>query len=484
MSDTTTFQPSDYAHQSIALHQLVLHAAKITTPGFVPNLLRVVCILELVSAVLYVISAIPTIRKEGFWLFKPEANGMIRPNTRILIPVCVVLYVAVDVTTLISLLMDLKSGTMVSVATGGIGLSTYPLLLCTGWTKIWNVLRAVPPTKYGLTAAVQANGELNLSYFRPRTINCLSAFFYGFPILFGGAPMYLITKEIWLMGKTFDEYNRNYLSIINGGVHGASIQLLNLEALKQLSSMVQRSKKVLLLAQLLSSGYLLYVVISFLFMMFGYLRILQAVKYQIKTFRESFEHRIPFAIANNQGLVLDTPSKTPSISVFSYHDTPSCHSRMQETRSWNSSRAIRFSDWLPTFRQTPEFLEKRQSPTSLHSHALDFQQWERTNRELIRYQLKALRKHRVNLIWQAFFNTLILVSFCGMNIIVSFNMLGVPTHYSLSNLTAFTIAWASISWVFTIGIPMGSVMIMVSFSSPITALRENTGRVEAEQAEE
>jgi len=277
MGNTSTFQPSNYASQSIALHQLVLHAAKITSPGFVPHLLRVVCLLELISAVLYVVSAIPTIRKEGFWLFKPEANGMIRPNTRILIPICVVLYVAFDVTTLTYLLRDLKSGTIVSVAAGGIGLCTYPLLLCTGWTKIWNVLRAVPPTKYGLTAAVQANGELNLSYFRPRTINCLSAFFYGFPILFGGAPIYLITKEIWLLGKTFNEYNRNYLSIINGDVQGASVLLLNLEALKQLNSMVQHSEKVLFLAKLLSSGYLLYVVISFLFMMFGYLRILQAL---------------------------------------------------------------------------------------------------------------------------------------------------------------------------------------------------------------
>lgn len=91
---TSIFQPPDYASQSIALHQLVLDAAKITTPGFVPNLLWVVCLLELVSAVLYVISAIPTIREEGFWLFKAEANGMVRPNTRILIPICVVFYVA------------------------------------------------------------------------------------------------------------------------------------------------------------------------------------------------------------------------------------------------------------------------------------------------------------------------------------------------------------------------------------------------------
>lgn len=476
---TSIFQPPDYASQSIALHQLVLDAAKITTPGFVPNLLWVVCLLELVSAVLYVISAIPTIREEGFWLFKAEANGMVRPNTRILIPICVVFYVAFDVTTLISLLMDMKSGTIVSVTTGAIGLSTYPLLLCTGWTKIWNVLRAVPLTKYGLASGVQANGEFNMSYFRPRTINCLSAFFYGFPLLFGGAPMYLIAKEIGLISKTFNEYNRNYSSIIHGDVQGASILLLNLEAMKQLTSLLHCSEKVLFHARLLSAGYLLYVVISFLFMMFGYLRILQAVRYQIKTFRKSIEHRIPVDIGNNQCLVLDTPSKTQSISVFSHYDAPSCNSNMQETRGWISSRAIRFSEWLPTLRQTPEFLEKpRQSPNSLHSYAPGFQEWESTNLALIRYQLKALIKYRVNLIWQAFCNTLIMVSFSGMNIIVYFNMLGVPTHYSLSNLTAFTIVWASISWVLTLGIPMGLVMCIVSFSAPITALRENVERVE------
>lgn len=171
----------------------------IITPRFLPSMLWVVFCLECISVVLYLLSAIPAIRKEGFWLFRTELNGMIRPNTRILLPICVFFYCAFDISALVSLLKDIRRKSLISLSAGGISLITYPLLLCTGWTKIWNILRAVPLTKYGLTSAMQTNGELNVTYFNPRTVNLMSAFFYGFPLLYGGAPIYLITKEIWLL---------------------------------------------------------------------------------------------------------------------------------------------------------------------------------------------------------------------------------------------------------------------------------------------
>lgn len=478
--DIPTVHPPDYAKQSIALHELILNETKIITPEFLPSMLWVLCCLEFVSVGLYVLSAIPVIRKEGFWLFRTELNGMIRPNARVLIPICVCFYCAFDTSALISLLKDIRRNSLISVTAGGISLITYPLLLCTGWTKVWNILRAVPLTKYGLTSAMQTNGELNVTYFNPRAINFLSAFFYGFPLLFGGGPIYLITKEIWRINQTFNEYNRNYMMIISGSIESKEILQFNIEALQQVSSMLDSSNNVLFLARLLSMGYLLYVITIFLLMLFGYSLILQAVRYQIQTFQKSFEPRgIPLAIGNVQAL--DVSSKSPSISISSSYESPSCHSEQHGKRSW-ISRATNFSNWLPTLRHSSELLENpRRFSSPFHSHTLDSQEWERKNRALIRQQLKALRRYQVNLIWQSCCNTLITASFCGMNIIVGFNLLGVPSHYSLSNLSCFTITWSSVSWVSSWGIPLGLAMCMVSFSTPVKALRENAQRVEEEE---
>ncbi|PLW29113.1 hypothetical protein PCANC_20301 [Puccinia coronata f. sp. avenae] len=451
---THTVHASEYVRQSIVLHEVILKETTIITPRFLPSMLWVVFCLECISVVLYLLSAIPAIRKEGFWLFRTELNGMIRPNTRILLPICVFFYCAFDISALVSLLKDIRRKSLISVSAGGISLITYPLLLCTGWTKIWNILRAVPLTK---------------------TVNLMSAFFYGFPLLYGGAPIYLITKEIWRINKTFNEYNRNYMMILSGSINSKEILEFNIEALQQVTSMLDSSNKVLLLARLLSLGYLVYVIMAYVLMLFGYSLILQAVRYQIQTFRKSLEQRIPFDGA------LHVSSNSISISVSSSCDTPSSHPEKRGKRSW-ISRNTNVSNWLPTMRYSSELLEKpRRFSSPFHSHKHDSQEWESKNRALIRQQLKALTRYQVNLIWQVCCNTLITASFCGMNIIVGFNLLGVPTHYSLSNLSCFTITWSSVSWVSSWGIPLGLAIFMASFSTPVKALRENTQRVDEEE---
>ncbi|OAV90354.1 hypothetical protein, variant 2 [Puccinia triticina 1-1 BBBD Race 1] len=475
VSATPTQHPNYAISQSVVLHELFLRAAKTNPPKVLPAILWITLCLECIAAILYVASAVPTIRKEGFWLFKTEANGMVRPNIRVIIPMCVVLYVMCDTSTLFFLLMDLKSNAPISTATCGLGLITYPLLVFTGWTKIWNVLRAVPLNRYGLTTARQGNGEFNATYFRPSTINLMSALFYGFPLIYGAAPICLVIKELWQINFTFKEYNRNYSAIISGNIDNESIAKLNIEALNQMASMFHGGEKVLFLARIIAAGFLLYLVLSFSIMLFGYIRILQAVRFQIATFRQSYEQRMPFAIGNE---ALETASAPSIRSISISYLTSSCDSSEHKKRSWISTR---LPSWLPNLRQTPDFLEKsRRTPVSNDPRTLGLQEWENDNRSLLRLQLKALRRYEVNLIWQLCCNALTMFGFCGMNIVVCFNLLDVPTYYSISDLSWFTITWASISWVWTIGIPMGIVVFVVSRSPPISALRENTERLAEE----
>ncbi|KAA1102667.1 hypothetical protein PGTUg99_029754 [Puccinia graminis f. sp. tritici] len=470
MSTATDPGPS-YLRQSIVLHDLVLKARNINPPKFLPTVLRITLSLEYVAAILYIASAVPVIRKEGFWLFKAEANGMVRPNIRIIIPICVVLYVICDTSTLFLLLNDLKSNALVSTATCGLGLMTYPILLFMGWTKIWNVLRAVPLTKYGLTTARQANGDFNATYFRPKTINLLSAVFYGFPLIYGGAPICLVIKHLWEINSTFDKYNRNFLAIISGEIDSNSILKLNLEAVGQTTYMLQRSNEVVFLSRLIAFGFLSYVIISFFMMWFGYIRILQAVKYQIEILRQSYEQRIPFAIGNE---AIEPASSIRSMSMSHSYDASPCDSTRQKKNRWISTR---LPSWLPNLRQTPDFIEKpRRVPSPTDSRKLGLHEWESANRALLGFQLRALRRHEVNLIWQACCNALAMFAFSGMNITVCFNLLRVPTHHSASDLVWFTITWASVSWVWTIGIPMGLALFIVSRSPPVTALRESAER--------
>ncbi|KAA1077743.1 hypothetical protein PGT21_018612 [Puccinia graminis f. sp. tritici] len=85
---------ANYTLQSIALNQLLVQAIELDPPQSVPILLMSTYYLEPVAGILWALSAIPAIRKEGFWFFKTEKNGMIRPNTRTLIPIFLLFYIA------------------------------------------------------------------------------------------------------------------------------------------------------------------------------------------------------------------------------------------------------------------------------------------------------------------------------------------------------------------------------------------------------
>jgi hypothetical protein len=87
-----TFPAANYTVQSIALHELMVKATRLDPPKPIPTILFSASFLEIVAGFLYVLSSIPAIRKEGFWFFKMEKNGSIRPNARTLIPAFVLIY--------------------------------------------------------------------------------------------------------------------------------------------------------------------------------------------------------------------------------------------------------------------------------------------------------------------------------------------------------------------------------------------------------
>ncbi|KAA1102664.1 hypothetical protein PGTUg99_029549 [Puccinia graminis f. sp. tritici] len=88
-----TTPPANYTLQSIVINQLLTQAIKLDPPKPVPPILWSVSFLEPAAGILYVLSSIPAIRKEGFWFLKIEKNGMVRPNTRTIIPMFVLVYI-------------------------------------------------------------------------------------------------------------------------------------------------------------------------------------------------------------------------------------------------------------------------------------------------------------------------------------------------------------------------------------------------------
>ncbi|PLW05508.1 hypothetical protein PCASD_20574 [Puccinia coronata f. sp. avenae] len=466
-----------YTVQSTVLHKLLSNAAEPDIPPYLKILLWTIAFLEPIAAILYVASAIPAIRKEGFWFLKSETNGMIRPNNSLLIPIFVLLYMIFSLSSLICLLIDLHSTAIISARTTCLSLLAYPILLCTGWTKIWNILRAIPLTKYGLATMRQKIGDSSLKFFAPRTLNFLSAFLYAFPLLFGAVPIGLITKEVWRINQTFTQYSQNYASIISGKIDIESIASLNVMAVEQLISMLHRSDKVLFLARVISFGYFLNGVALLFIMVFGYYRLLEAVGYQVDTFQKAFKQRAPIASCartlKSSHKLESTPFPNGDGSTRS--DSIQTHVKGRHQLRWLT---ISFTSWLPSFRPDPQFPEKP-DPTSPINQGpkLDEQQWESANQEAIDSQFKSLKRYKVNLIWQAFFNGLILLSFLGLTVTVFGNLLQVPNLHSLSDLIWVTITWASASWVLTVGLPFGLVACVVAFSPPITTLRENEERV-------
>lgn len=471
-------QPGNaFVGQSIALHQIFWNTANPNAPSFLTKILWVEAVLEPIAAVLYIISAIPAVRKEGFWFFAVESNGTIRPNNSLLIPIFVLLYVICSLSSLICLLIDMDSATVISARTVFLSLLSYPILLFTGWTKVWNVLRTIPLTKYGLATMRQTNGDSSLKFFAPRTINCISAFLYGFPLLFGSVPIGLITEEVWKINQTFTAYNHGYSSIISGTMDSESISNLNIIAVKQLMTMLHSSDRVLFLARLISVGYFFNGLVLLFVMIFGYYRLLKAVAYQIETFQKALEL---CGSTTSCVRILKSPCKfesTPNSpgGDLAPADSVQAHVKECNKRSWV---VMHLPAWLPSFRRDAEFFDKSAADSALNHHTgVEGRRWESLNQETIYSQRKALERYKVNLLWQVSCNGLISLSFLGLNVTIFSNLLQVPHRHSLSALIWLTITWASVSWVLTVGIPFGLVACVVAFSPPITSLRENEERV-------
>lgn len=409
---------------------------------------------------------------------------------------------------MINLRNDLNYHPIISTRTAFFSLTTYPILLCKGATQAWNVLRAIPLSRYSLATNEEAEGESNRKYFKPRTINFAALFLYTFPLISAATPVYLITKESSKINQKFAEYDQDFLKIISGRLGTNEIVRLNSKALENMNSMVNSSKQVLLFSRIMSFGCLCNVVLLFSIMVFSYGRILQAVQYQIKTYRLAMKQRQALEVLSrtqeispdvststinlhSKGLELLPASHTANFSGSqndSLQSNKSTHGNLSK-RSLNESLK-KISSFLPSLRKNPTLTQYTFRLTRLNprvGHDLnprDLQEWELINRQLLSSQHQALKKHRVNLIWQVACSTMIIFSFTGINLLILLNWLQIPNRHSLAYLTWFIISWASISWVVTLGIPFGLAACLVAISSPIVGLRENKERVESLEEDE
>ncbi|KAI7955737.1 hypothetical protein MJO29_007136 [Puccinia striiformis f. sp. tritici] len=472
-------QTAAYTVQSMALHQLVAHAMKFDPPKSVPTIMMVSTFLEPVAGMLYVISSIPTVRVEGVWFLRMEKNGMVRPNTRTIIPFFVLLYIAFSMTTIHCFQNDLTKSYL-STLTVTLSLSTYPFMLCTGWTKIWNVLRTVPLTRYGLiTTMRQTNANSTLSYFKPRTLNLLSIFFYLFPFVFAGPSIYWIALDLIEIENTYKQYNHAFSTIMTGKLTSNTILQLNIKALGQTAFMKQRAEKVIFHSRVISFGYAIYVVMLFFMMIFGYFRILEAVRHQIRTFRQAIDqHQLPLSLnipsTGNLSVVQASPVST-NFDVSSFSDG-SVLEKGSSTRPRPARLGMEVVSWLPSLRPDPDFLDQActSNVASDYLNSNEQQPWEKKNRAIFNSQCKALQRYQVNLFWQVSCNTILMIALVVMDYIIFSNALHIPTRHKLSDLNWFSISMANVTWLSTVGIPFGLVAVVVAFSSPITTLRERT----------
>ncbi|KNZ57891.1 hypothetical protein VP01_2047g1 [Puccinia sorghi] len=471
----------NYTAQSVALHQLVVKVMKLDPPESVPLILSSTACLEPFAGFLYVLSSIPAIRQEGFWLMKMEKNGLIRPNIRTLIPMFVLVYIGLSMATIHCFQNDLRKS-IVSTVTVALSLTTCPFLLCTGWTKsklcyfklcerghftnlaccvllchrqkptvVWNVLTLIPRHKAGI-AMRQLNSDSTLTYFQPRTLNILSAFFYASPFVFSGPITYLLTREVVDLNHRFRDYDHNFSTIMTGKLKPETVLKLNIKAITQLAYMRQRGDKMLFLCRVYSFGYFLFILVLLCLMLFGYHRILQTVRYPIRVFHQAVKQQAPVTlsvVSLSDNSALKTKMNSTSL------DTSCDDTTILKRRRKTFKPVLQFSSWLPVFRQDPDFIPKPcASPTSDNLYLDNSQIWERNNQATIYSQCNALKKYQSH-----------------RDECVS-NYLEVPKRRTLSELSWFTVCMGNAIWVGTMGIPFGLVTVLVAFSSPITAVRE------------
>ncbi|MBW0525378.1 hypothetical protein O181_065093 [Austropuccinia psidii MF-1] len=440
-----------------------------------------------ISAILYVLSGIKRTQNEGLWLFRIDSQSYIRANTYTVIPILVVAYTIVNFLCVLNLYYDTKG--FIRPGTVALSLSTYPILLCIAWTRIWSALLAVTRTKFEFHTSQRTSIQSNQKYFPAKTLNTLAVVFYFFPLAFGFPLVFLSKREAFDLYNVWHSYDSSFQQLSQDSLQASMEKKIYAGGISQMQAISKHAERLLFFFRLFSGGYLINTLMLFFLMLFSYFHIFRHLWCHMNILLDSVKQR-----KNNFLGSLKLPEERDLHSEKNYTGFSTEQSFTLETKMLKAklclSASLKFiitilsfpkdwNSWLPTLKQGTG-VDDRTWEDDLFKR--DKQDWERAHEALVLAHYTTLKKYAVNVIWQALLVSSILISYMVLETLILLNALGVPQNRSFIDLTFFTTLWANLAWSLGVGILLGLISCIVAFSPmPQSVIEKNVGQLEDDE---
>ncbi|CAH7671261.1 hypothetical protein BY996DRAFT_4572754 [Phakopsora pachyrhizi] len=461
-----------------ALHQRVAQSIGAHPSTAIKRLLLVMSLLCPFSALLYSISAFKRSNDNGLWLLKFDDRGYLRPNAYILIPIIVIIYTLVNLASLITFQIDqhsyFKPHTLI------LHLTTFPILVCLAWTKLWSILFSMPPSKYGLLKS--HNVITRRKILSAKVANSLAIFISLMPFAVT-MPMVFMTikpmsdgRMIWL------DFDKSSQVIADPDASDGSKSVSELRALVDLEKLIRCEEKLLRILRAISGCYVVLDGLLLIGYIYAHFRILRALFFQVNVLRASSKrrHTVMLDYCNDIQKDFEASSSKNHFGNSGMARASESTEESRSTRTWvrrhhSFSTSIKnWKDWLPRLIQGTA-VSGSVWKSSLFTRGK--QEWETMDEIMLSEQFKILKSYTANTFWQATLACIVGVSYMVLDWTVLTNSFDVPKSHSLVELNYFIIVWSNISWNLGIGILLGTISCVVAYSSKPKLPEEPSQRI-------
>ncbi|KAG0139866.1 hypothetical protein CROQUDRAFT_726397 [Cronartium quercuum f. sp. fusiforme G11] len=414
MSTLNNFEQAEQIYQSVStqIHPNVNYQIRI--------ILWFTLVLCPLSGLLYLLSAIKRMKTNGPWLFKIDNNGLAHPNIHVVMPLWALLYTLVNFWGVCRLLRDLDS--FIKPLTVALNILNYPLIFSLGWTKVWAMIYASPPSRFCLQAGRSAFLNINSRVLSPTLFNTIAIGCYIVPFVSTIPLNVFIARHVAAINTAWLSYDAASSAVLVSPSSESNQQIIvhNLLALEQHTQAIVKLNRAISGIYLFLDGFLLFTLLAASYL------ILRVLWFQVGLLRESAQRRRMIVLESqsiepsNSQLSSSYPDTGPTRSLSnwtSFKDEHS-HSHSQPDHFLDSKR-LTFDDswwsWLPSLKRGTEVDVDTWHSQIFHGAR---QEWEAIDEYILVQQYHSLRRYTSNTLWAAVLAGIIVISYLVLNWII------------------------------------------------------------------
>jgi len=456
------------------LNRLLLSFYEFAVPPSAHIIIWLVTIVGPIPGLLYLISAVKACQTNGWWLVKVDERGYLYPHNRPMLAIWINAFTIVNLAHSASLLIDTRSH--LHPRTVIFHLTSYCLLSCLAWAKVWGLFYAMPPSRYRFARANQKTG---ISLQRPIPAYLFNPLIISAHLvsIFGGLGwIILIIKESYKLVSLFNQYQVAYASM-SIPYSTPSVRMENeLKALITLNNMrlsvgiVQKNLKNVC-AFLLAT-----IVVQLIVSLWCSNRILAALFFQARTLREAASRQVRLRTQPAQVDFGWSHSSEPE-SLIKIASAP------LQPRSGAGSYGGTISDKKIFRHRWRDFLPSLNRGNVVSSKLWNSESFQRTQEQIMADGAqdmsacyRKLRRYAINTFWNMVLTSAVKSSYLILCILIVVGVFDYGSSVFQMELAVFE--WLNITWNCGVGFLLAVYSCIVVFTPTPVLPHEPTTREE------